>query len=49
MIYNFIKNNYSNENILISYEKELLDTGGGVKNALPLFTNKNGDFLYFIE
>ena len=36
-IYDFIKNNYANENIIISYEKELLDTGGGVKNALPLF------------
>ena len=36
-ISDFIKNNYSNNNIDISYETELLDTGGGVKNALPLF------------
>ena len=36
MIYDFIKNNYSKESILISYEKELLDTGGGVKKAMSL-------------
>ena len=45
MIYNFIKNNYSKENIFISYEKELLDTGGGVKNALPLFNNNEALIL----
>ena len=38
-IYDFIKNNYARETIFISNEKKLLDTGGGVKNALPLFTN----------
>ena len=45
MIYNFIKNNYSKENIFISYEKELLDTGGGVKNALPLFKDNEALIL----
>ena len=45
MIYNFIKNNYSKENIFISYEKELLDTGGGVKNALPLFKDNKALIL----
>jgi len=44
-IYNFIKNNYANENIVISYEKELLDTGGGVKNALPLFASNEALIL----
>ena len=39
MINNFIKNNYGKENIIISYEKELLDTGGGVKNAIPFFAS----------
>lgn len=39
MIYDFIKNNYDSKAVVISYEKKLLDTGGGVKNALPLFTN----------
>ena len=38
-ISDFIKNNYSKDNINISYEKELLDTGGGVKNAKSLFTS----------
>ena len=45
MIYDFIKNNYSKESILISYEKELLDTGGGVKKALPLFKNNKALIL----
>ena len=44
-IYDFINNNYSNENIVISYEKELLDTGGGVKNALPLFASNEALIL----
>ena len=44
-IYDFIKNNYSNENIVISYEKELLETGGGVKNALPLFASNEALIL----
>ena len=44
-IYDFIKNNYANENIIISYEKELLDTGGGVKNALPLFASNEALIL----
>ena len=38
-INDFIKNNYEKENIIISYEKELLDTGGGVKNAMPFFVS----------
>ena len=38
-INNFIKNNYSKENIYVSYEKKLLDTGGGVKNAQSLFVS----------
>tara|TARA_B100000315_G_scaffold173880_1_gene162335 strand:+ start:285 stop:989 length:705 start_codon:yes stop_codon:yes gene_type:complete len=41
MIYDFIKSNYARKNIIITYEKELLDTGGGVKNALPFFQNNN--------
>ena len=45
MIYDFIKSNYPKENIFISYEKELLDTGGGVKNALPLFNNNEALIL----
>ncbi len=44
-IYDFIKNNYANENIAISYEKELLDTGGGVKNALSLFESNEALIL----
>ena len=45
MIYDFIKNKYAKENIFISYEKELLDTGGGVKNALHLFKNNEALIL----
>ena len=41
MINNFIEKNYKQKNIHLIYEKELLDTGGGVKNALSLFKNKN--------
>lgn len=40
MINNFIEKNYKQKNILLSHEKKLLDTGGGVKNALSLFKNK---------
>ena len=45
MIFNFIKNNYPKENIFISHEKELLDTGGGVKNALSLFNDNKALIL----
>jgi len=38
-INNFIKKKYAKKKIYISYERKLLDTGGGVKKALPLFTN----------
>jgi MurNAc alpha-1-phosphate uridylyltransferase len=40
-IENFIKNNYSNSSIKLSYEKKILDTGGAIKKALPLFNNNN--------
>ena len=33
----FIKEYYPKKNIFLSYEKELLNTGGGVKNAIPFF------------
>jgi len=45
MIYDFIKNNYSKENIFISHEKELLDTAGGVKNAISLFNDSKALIL----
>ena len=41
MIYDFINTNYKSSNIIISYEKEILDTGGAVKNALPLLDDEN--------
>ena len=51
MIYDFIKNKYAKENIFISYEKELLDTGGGVKKAMSLINGTksivvNSDVLW---
>lgn len=45
MINNFINKNFSKENIICSYEKELLDTGGGVKNALKLFSYQHALIL----
>ena len=36
----FIREHYNN-NIKISYEKNILDTGGGVKNAMKFFDDKN--------
>ena len=41
LIYNFINRFYPALHIKISYEKNILDTAGGVKNALNLFDNKN--------
>lgn len=40
-INNFIKANYINVNIELIYEPFLLNTGGGIKNALSFFGNKN--------
>ena len=40
-IKNFINKNYSSTNIKISYEKQLLDTGGAVKKVLSWFNNNN--------
>ena len=34
LISEFIQNNYADYNIKISYEKNILDTAGGVKNAI---------------
>ena len=40
LIFDFINNFYSSFNIEISYEKNLLDTAGGVKNAIKKFDDK---------
>ena len=40
-ISNFVENYYSNKNIKLIYEPTLLNTGGGIKNALSFFENKN--------
>lgn len=37
----FIKDYYSNINIKLTYEPFLLNTGGGIKNALSFFGDKN--------
>ena len=34
LIFDFIKYNYDNSNITVLYEKDILDTGGAVKNAM---------------
>ena len=39
-ILEFIDKFYNASNILISYEKKILDTGGGVKNAINYFDSK---------
>jgi len=39
MINEFIKKNYKQKNIILSHETTLLDTAGGVKNALSFFKN----------
>ena len=36
-----IEDHYSDRNIIISYEPTLLNTGGGIKNALSSLGNKN--------
>ena len=36
-----IKEHYSDRNIILSYEPTLLNTGGGIKNALPFLGNNN--------
>ncbi len=40
-IENFIEKFYSNLDIHLTYESTLLNTGGGIKNALSFFENKN--------
>ena len=37
----FIKERESIDDIILIYEKKILDTGGAVKNAIPHFTNDN--------
>ncbi len=37
----FVKKYYSNSNIQLTYESTLLNTGGGIKNALSLLGDKN--------
>ena len=41
LIFDFINNFYPSFNIEISYEENLLDTAGGVKNAIKKFDDKN--------
>ncbi len=41
LIYDFIKHNYDNSNITVLYEKDILDTGGAVKNAMSFFDDEN--------
>ena len=40
-IQNLINTSYDNKNIKLVYEEEILDTGGGVKNATSFFANDN--------
>lgn len=40
-IANCIKEHYSNRNIILTYEPCLLNTGGGIKNALSFFKSEN--------
>ena len=37
----FIKEHYSNRNIILTHEPTLLNTGGGIKNALNFLGDKN--------
>ena len=41
MIQDFISQHYKYSNIFISYESTILDTGGGVKNAISLFNDES--------
>jgi len=41
LIYDFINEFYNFSNILISHEEHILDTAGGVKNAISLFNDEN--------
>lgn len=41
LIFDFIKYNYDNSNITVLYEKDILDTGGAVKNAMSFFDDEN--------
>ena len=40
-IQNLVNTSYDNKNIKLVYEEEILDTGGGVKNATSFFANDN--------
>ena len=40
-IQNLINTSYDNKNIKLVYEEEILDTGGGFKNATSFFSNDN--------
>jgi len=40
-IQNLINTSYDNKNIKLVHEEEILDTGGGVKNATSFFSNDN--------
>ena len=40
-IQNFIDEYYSDRNVILSYEPTLLNTGGGIKNALGFLGDKN--------
>ena len=37
----FLKDKFENIKIKLLYEENILDTGGGVKNAIPFFSNEN--------
>ena len=41
LISDFISQYYKSSNIIISHENDILDTGGGVKNAISLFDDRN--------
>ena len=38
---NYVNSKHSDKDIILIYEPEILDTGGGIKNALKFFNNKN--------
>ena len=41
LISKFVENRHDKKKIKIIFEKEILDTGGGVKNAISFFSTKN--------